>query len=258
MSGAGTASPYESSSAVRTMINRIGRFVFGYRDYLVPAGLILVLAATRPQYILGSAHLDRWMDVLGVAVAAMGQAVRVLVIGYAYVVRGGVDKQLAAPVLVREGFYAHSRNPMYFGNILLLVGLALIYNSLWVYLLVLPLFLGGIFAIIWAEEDFLAAKFGAEYEDYRRHSNRFVPNPIGLRQTLSGMQFDWRRVLRKEYGTTFAWTSVALLLMIWQRLVNDGYTAHRTQIHYLLLAYVPLAGAWATVRWLKKSHRLDS
>ena len=51
-----------------------------------------------------------------------GQAVRVMVIGYAYIQRGGVNKQLAARSPGREGVYAHSRNPMYVGNFLLLAG----------------------------------------------------------------------------------------------------------------------------------------
>ena len=239
-------------------VQRLGRFVFRFRDYLTPLGLVLILALTWPEHLFGSEAVNRWVDALGLLVAATGQALRVLVIGFAYIVRGGANKQLAAPKLVCEGFYAHSRNPMYVGNMLLLTGLAIIYNSRWVYVVGLPLFIGGLLSIVKAEEQFLATKFGGEYEDYCRRVNRFLPNPRGLRATMASMTFDWKRVLRKEYGTTFAWLSAALFLLIWERLVHFGYPARRTEINRLLLCYAPLIAAWATVRWLKKRHRLDS
>ena len=246
--------PARTSAAVQWL----GQFVFRFRDYLAPAGLVVILAVTWPEHLFGSESADRWADVLGLLVAAAGQALRVLVIGYAYIVRGGVGKQLAAPKLVSQGFYAHSRNPMYVGNILLLSGLAIIYNSRWVYVVGLPLFIGGLLAIIRAEEQFLAGKFGREYEEYCRRVNRFLPNPRGLRTTMASMSFDWKRVLRKEYGTTLAWTSAALFLMIWERLTHFGYAARHTEIGGLLLAYVPLITAYASVRWLKKNHKLVS
>jgi protein-S-isoprenylcysteine O-methyltransferase Ste14 len=240
------------------LVQQLGRFAFRFRDYLTPAALVLILAFTLPEHPFGSPAVNRWVDALGFLVAASGQALRVLVIGYAYIVRGGVGKQLAAPKLVCEGFYAHSRNPMYVGNVLLLVGLAIIYNSRWVYILVLPAFLGGLLAIVKAEEQFLAAKFGHEYDEYCQRVNRFLPNLRGLRGTMAEMQFDWKRVLRKEYGTTFAWLSAALFLLIWERLVHFGYSGAHTTINLLLLAYVPLVAAYATVRWLKKTRRLNS
>jgi protein-S-isoprenylcysteine O-methyltransferase Ste14 len=249
----------EGVSAPRAkVVQWLGRFVFRFRDYLAPAGLLLILALAWPEHLFGSEAVNRWVDLLGLLVAAAGQTLRVLVIGYAYIVRGGSNKQLAAPKLVCEGFYAHSRNPMYVGNILLLTGLAIIYNSRWVYIVGLPVFLGGLLAIVRAEEHFLAAKFGGEYENYCQRVNRFLPNPRGLRATMRAMRFDWRRVLRKEYGTTFAWLSVALFLLIWERLVHFGYAARHTEIDRLLLCYVPLTIAYATVRWLKKHRRLDS
>jgi protein-S-isoprenylcysteine O-methyltransferase Ste14 len=250
--------PRVAAPGERTVVQQLGRFVFRFRDYLTPLGLALILALTWPEHLFGSEAVNRWVDVLGLLVAASGQALRVLVIGYAYIVRGGSNKQLAAPKLVCEGFYAHSRNPMYVGNILLLTGLAIIYNSRWVYVIGLPVFIGGLLSIIKAEEQFLAGKFGPEYAAYCRRVNRFLPNPHGLRATMASMTFDWKRVLRKEYGTTFAWLSVALFLLIWERLLHFGYAARRPEINGLLLCYIPLLAAYATLRWLKKHHQLDS
>ncbi|HVN87331.1 MAG TPA: isoprenylcysteine carboxylmethyltransferase family protein [Candidatus Binatia bacterium] len=239
-------------------VQGVGRFVFRFRDYLAPAGLASILMLTNPEQLLGSEDADTLADLIGVMLCLIGQAVRVTVIGYAYIVRGGANKQLHAPKLVCEGFYAHSRNPMYLGNFLLLGGLAVMYNSRWVYVVALPLFIGGILSIIRAEEAFLREKFGAEYDDYCRRVHRFWPRLKGLRRTLAPMTFDWKRVLRKEYGTTFAWISAAMFLETWEQVLRFGYRGNPAKVHLLAAAYVVVLLAYGTVRFLKKTHRLDS
>jgi protein-S-isoprenylcysteine O-methyltransferase Ste14 len=238
-------------------VTSIGRFVFRYRDYLAPLGLALILVGTRPQPFFASARADAWFDAVGLLVAACGQAVRFVVIGYAYIQRGGVDKQLAANRLVCEGIYAHSRNPMYVGNFLLLAGLVMIYHSLAVYLVAFPVYLLGIWTIIKSEEEFLAKRFGRDYEDYCRRVNRFLPRLRGMRQTLGSMRFDWRRVVRKEYGTTFAWTSVALVLIAWEQIHWYGAAAARDLLVVLAAAWLGILLLYAVARWLKKTRRLD-
>jgi protein-S-isoprenylcysteine O-methyltransferase Ste14 len=236
-------------------VTRLGRFVFRYRDYLAPLGLVLILVCTRPQPLFNSPQLDLWLDALGLAVATCGQALRILVIGYAYIQRGGVQKQLAANRLVCEGIYAHSRNPMYVGNFLLLTGLAIIYHSPIVYFVALPVYLLGILAIVRSEEEFLKGKFGSEYEDYCRRVNRFLPQLHGMRTTLATLHFDWRRVVRKEYGTSFAWISVALLLIGWEQLHWYGGAAYGT-VRGLVVAWLVVVSLYSVARWLKKTRRL--
>lgn len=252
------STPAQGRNTVTALVSWVGRFVFKYRDYLAPAVGILILAYVRPRPLFGSERADRWLDLAGVLVALTGQSIRATVIGYAYIVRGGAKKQLAAPRLVREGFYAHSRNPMYMGNFLLLLGLALIYNAPLVYLVGLPACVGGLWAIVRSEEEFLRGKFGAEYDDYCRTVNRFLPDIRGLRQTLSGMHFDWRRVLRKEYGTTFAWISTAIVFMGFERVSWHGLAQSTPALRTLGSVWLALGVCYLAVRWLKKSGRLAS
>ncbi len=198
------------------------------------------------------------MDGVGTGVALSGQALRVLVIGFAYIKRGGRRKRITADRLVCEGIFAHVRNPMYLGNLLIILGLALIANSPWWYLLVAPGFATAYFAIVLAEEDFLAKKFGKEYEEYCRRVNRFVPRFTGLAQSLRPFAFDWKRVIRKEYGTTFTWTSTTLLLLIWERWEQFGYAKEKAAIQKLLLPLPFLGLAYLTVLALKKYGKLRS
>jgi protein-S-isoprenylcysteine O-methyltransferase Ste14 len=247
-----TGSPF-----AQLLADRLGRFVFRYRDYLVPLVLLGIVLLTPPATI-GSARVDAWLDVLGLLIAAAGQALRLAVIGFAYIRRGGINKRLAAPTLVCEGLYAHSRNPMYVGNMLLFVGLMLIYNSPWGYFLMLPLVLLALLAIVRAEERFLTQRFGSAYADYCRRVNRFLPDPRGLRTTLAGMQFDWRRAVRKDYGTVFAWLSAAFFLLAWEGVRRSGVTHAAPQLRGLAGWYAGVLVAYAIVRWLKKSRRLRS
>src|SRR5262249_10131306 len=200
------------SSAVR-----LGHFLFFARNYLFPLAFLTLMLTTRPKFFWGSEQLDYWMDALGIVVALVGQGCRILAVGYAENIRrGGRQKKVAAATLIRHGFFAHSRNPLYFGNLLIITGLGLIAHNHWWYLLVLPVFIGVYWAIVLAEEEFLAKKFGSGYQDYCRTVNRFVPTLTGLRRSLSNCSFDCQRVLRKEYGVTCSWLSMAIGLLIWE------------------------------------------
>ena len=67
-------------------------------------------------------------------------------------------------------------------------------------------------------EEYLADHFAEEYREYFRRVNRWVPDFRGLKQATAGMQFNWRRVVLKEYGSTYAWGATALLLMAYDTL----------------------------------------
>src|SRR5262245_34872168 len=134
-----------------------GHLLFGYRDYLFPLAFLLLTVTTKPAFPLGSERLDWWMDVVGLVVALMGEGCRVLAVGCVQNIRrGGRHKRLRATTLIRTGFFAHSRNPLYLGNLLIFCGLVLIANSYWWYVLALPAFVGVYWFIVLAEEDFLA------------------------------------------------------------------------------------------------------
>ena len=69
----------------------VGNWLFRWRNYLFPVTFLGVLFLARPLFPGGSLAADRWMDFAGILVAAAGQTVRGLVIGLAYVTRGGLE-----------------------------------------------------------------------------------------------------------------------------------------------------------------------
>jgi protein-S-isoprenylcysteine O-methyltransferase Ste14 len=235
---------------------RYGNFLFRYRNAIFPVVLVALVFAFRPQWPRGSERLDNGLDLTGVIVAMVGQLFRVAVIGYAYIVRGGRQGRVYAEGLVTEGFFAHSRNPLYVGNILVLMGLFLIHNNPWVYAIGLPFFLIGYRAIVAAEEAFLGGKFGAAYEAYRTAVPRWFPRLGGLRASLEGMRFNWRRVILREYGSTYAWMAGAIVLMIADTLTHLSYQERSGYINLLLACLVMLSIAYGVARYLKLSRRL--
>jgi protein-S-isoprenylcysteine O-methyltransferase Ste14 len=76
--------------------------------------------------------------------------------------------------LVRGGIYKNIRHPLYLSLLLLPIGVALVFAS---YLGGPILILAAIFVIdrMIREERLLAAHFGDEFEDYRRHTWRLLP-----------------------------------------------------------------------------------
>ncbi len=230
----------------------LGKVFFRYRNVLAPAIFLLALALSRPQYPLGRGDLNLMFDVAGVVIVLLGQLLRVVTIGFEYIVRGGRNRRVYADDLVQGGMFALSRNPLYLGNVLIAVGLALIIHAPAFYLIVIPLTLLAYSATVAAEEAYLRKKFGTQYEDYCRRVNRWWPRLTLFRSSVSGMHFNWKRVLLKEYNTTFILVALMVCLYIWTQYSVQGASA-------LPSPSVFLAGvlAWAllylTVRSLKKS-----
>ena len=252
----GTISAALPEERAPSALVRLGNFFFRYREGLFPAVELVLLLGLRPVLLNGSERQDRLLDALGVVVALLGQALRVTVIGYAYIVRGGRNRRVYADGLVTEGFFAHSRNPLYVGNLLVIAGLFLINNNPWAYAIGIPFFLLGYRAIVAAEEAYLRGKFGAAYDAYTRDVPRWLPRLRGLGASLGPMHFNWRRVVLKEYGSTFAWTAGAIVLLVRETLAYHSYRERASYINALLVCLALLTAAWASARWLKKSKRL--
>ncbi|MDQ7050744.1 MAG: isoprenylcysteine carboxylmethyltransferase family protein [Enterobacterales bacterium] len=79
-----------------------------------------------------------------------------------------------ASKLVISGFYRFTRNPMYLGMFLVLLGTALLFGSL-ASLLLLPAFIGAInYLQISNEEKALETLFGEEYLSYKQRVRRWL------------------------------------------------------------------------------------
>ena len=232
-----------------------GNFFFRYRNMLFPVFVVVTVLFCTPRFAFGDRTLDLWVDVAGAAIALTGQGLRMLTIGFEYIVRGGRQGKVYAEDLVQGGVFAHSRNPLYLGNLLIIVGLAVMVHSLPLYLVGIPFFIFVYAGIIAAEEKFLREKFGAEYEAYCARVNRVWPNWKGFRRSIAGICFNWRRIAIREYGTIFG-LALAIIgiraVTLFQVLGKEA----ESDILSLLWWLVPVLTTYVCVRYLKKSGRL--
>jgi hypothetical protein len=174
------------------------------------------------------------------------------------VIRGGRDGRVYAEDLVVAGLYRHVRNPMYVGNVLILLGVALASDSWRCVLVAVPLFLAIYTAIVAAEEAFLADRFGARYEQFVRTVPRWIPRVRGIASTLREQPFEWRRIVLKEYGTPFGWISGVLLLALWN-LWRDGhaFVGHGPAVAEIVACQVGVIALWAAARAMKRAQRAN-
>lgn len=73
----------------------------------------------------------------------------------------------ATLAIVSSGPFAYSRNPIYVGALIGLLGLAIAVNSLWFLAAAVVIFLVLQFGVIAREEAYLTRKFGQTYLDYK-------------------------------------------------------------------------------------------
>ena len=181
---------------------RLGAALFRVRGWS-PVPLLLVgLALARPGW--GPFHA-------GLALAVTGEAIRMAAV--AHIGARSRTRGAAVGPLVTRGPFAHCRNPLYLGNLLMAAGLAL--GTGIPALAALTALLVGLQyrAIVAWEERQLEAAHGESYRTYRRAVPRFLPRPGRRGAGEAGLRVPWPRVLRAERGTlavhVCGWTALA-------------------------------------------------
>src|SRR5215813_11283517 len=90
--------------------------------------------------------------------------------------RGGsnVPTNLPTTTIVESGPYRFTRNPIYFGMFLGLMGLAIAFDNLWLLMMLVPFALVIRYAVVAREEAYLERKFGDVYRGYRSRVRRWL------------------------------------------------------------------------------------
>lgn len=76
--------------------------------------------------------------------------------------------------LIKEGVYTRLRHPIYMGDFLWCLGLAVIFKAQWA-LLITPLWLSLLLAVARMEEKLLEREFGEEFQQYKQKVPSFIP-----------------------------------------------------------------------------------
>jgi protein-S-isoprenylcysteine O-methyltransferase Ste14 len=128
-------------------------------DWLVPLPL---LPAGVPVRLVGAAVFVAALALFGWAIVTMTQA--------------GTNVPTSQPVtaIVDTGPYRFTRNPIYLGMFLGLIGLAIAFNTLWLLMALVPFALVIRYGVVAREEAYLEGKFGDVYRGYRARVRRWL------------------------------------------------------------------------------------
>jgi len=85
-----------------------------------------------------------------------------------------VPTNLPTTAIVESGPHRFTRNPIYLGPFLGLIGLAIAFDNLWLLIMLVPFALVICYGVVAREEAYLERKFGDVYRGYRSRVRRWL------------------------------------------------------------------------------------
>jgi len=230
-----------------------GNWLFKKRSYipLVLLPVIFFSMLVSSDYPQAFAQTWTW-KILAFAVAFLGLAWRSYVIGQVPKGTSGRNTHCqVAEVLNTKGLYSIVRHPLYLGNFLMILGVVLWTGIWWLVLLYSLLFWLYYERIMFAEEEFLRAKFGHDFEKWAAKTPAFFP--AFSRYRPSELVFSMKNVLQREYSGLFAMVVSFVALELF-----DAFVVSKTGLlplpWILLLAFT--IAAVLVLRLIRKKTRL--
>jgi protein-S-isoprenylcysteine O-methyltransferase Ste14 len=238
-----------SVHTVQSQLVRQGRWLFTKRSVL-PVPLLLALATWT--YAHAPAHQDTFghyaWEVLCLLVGLIGLAIRVWSVGYAPPGTSGRSTRAPrAEELSRSGPYSLVRHPLYVGNFLMWMGVALFPRSvLW------ALVSGAYFwfcyeRIMAAEESFLEHRFGGAFRQWAAATPALIPRWANW--APPSMRFSWKAAAGREYPGMLGLIAALFLLELAEEAGEAGALSMDTLWIFLISGTVALA---IVARWLKR------
>lgn len=178
-----------------------GHTLFRYRSYL-PLLIILPLFIAMEESVYIEEMVGDGIEDLFVLLcfifSLLGLAIRAKTVGH---VPGGTSgrntQSQRAHHLNTTGMYSVTRNPLYLGNFIMILGVLLSIKVWWLVALGSLAFFIYMERIILAEEKFLADTYGDEYTQWREKTPVILPDfSLWKKPELS---FSWKTVLKREY-----------------------------------------------------------
>lgn len=182
---------------------------FKYRSYTPIPFVVIMLIFAYPNI---------WSIISGFIIALAGEMIRLWGVSWA-----GSETRTTGNVggtyLIVSGPFAHLRNPLYLGNILMYTGLGVMSFALFPWLQIAGLIFFSIQydLIVQEEEKYLEKTFGGEYEAYKANVPRFIP---GIKKYNAGNveqpAYDLKKGLKSERRSLQAFTLITVtILIIW-------------------------------------------
>ena len=238
--------------ALQEELEMQGNWLFRRRSLLplviLWVGVAAAVLSIRTRGVLFASVFPYWhlYEYLCLAVGLAGTLVRIYTVGHTPVGTSGRNTEgQVADVLNTTGIYSTVRHPLYLGNFLMWLGIALLTCNVGFIAAFILAYWIYYERIMFAEEQFLRRKFGDTYLRWAERTPAFIP--CFKRFRPNGLPFSWKKVIKKEKNGVFA---LFLLFSLF-----DGIVAWLGDIrpNYVLLALTVVSGiAYLILKYIKK------
>lgn len=179
-----------------------GNFLFKYRGQFPVLLFVLAVPFLFLTDMLNETDQIIWNSI-SVIVSVIGFLIRFYTIGTTPKGTSGRNtKQQIADYLNSTGIYSMVRHPLYLGNYLVWIGIAIFTYNIYFIVIVSLLFWLYYERIMFAEERFLEKKFGEEYITWSNRIPAFIPSFKHYTKTTIPLSI--KSVLRREYAGILA------------------------------------------------------
>jgi len=186
---------------------KLSEIFFKYRSY-TPIPFIIIMLLYQNSNI--------WSLITGFIIACMGEYLRLWGVSWA-----GSETRTTGNVggtfLIISGPFAHLRNPLYLGNIMMYTGIGIMSFALfpWLQIVGLIFFSLQYHIIINEEEGYLKNTFGKQFEAYIINVPRFIPRLSSYKVPgIEQPDFSWKDGMKSEMRTFQAFGFVIFTLII--------------------------------------------
>ncbi len=182
---------------------RAGNWLFRRRGHLPLFALIFLIwvsysSSTSPTAV---GRPDEW-ELAGILIGFVGLGLRAFTVGHAPRGTSYRSEEPEATVLSTDGIYSVVRHPLYLGNFILWIGVALGAGSGAAVVIVALVFWIYNERVMLAEERFLHGRFGSSFEEWARRTPSFIPRFRGWRP--NPLSFSPRFALRRDHTAVYA------------------------------------------------------
>jgi len=230
-----------------------GETLFRWRSYL-PLVLLPVLLYGLSDFSRASIDEkwgERW-EIFCLVLSMGGLLLRAFVVGQTpHRTSGRNTTEQVADTLNTTGLYSVVRHPLYLGNFLSWLGIALFPQSFLVLLVCILAFALYYERIMFAEEKFLSNKFQGAFREWADRTPAILPDLRLWRR--SRVRFSWRMVLRREYSGFFALVVTFTFLDVMRGYFERGWIRLEPGWAVFLAAGTAI---YVTLRWMKKNGKL--
>ena len=182
---------------------RAGNWLFRWRGHLPLLVLIFLMwvSYSSSTSAVAAGRLDVW-ELVGILIGVVGLGLRAWTVGHAPRGTSYRSQEPEATMLSTEGIYSVVRHPLYLGNFVLWIGVALGAGSIAAVVIAGLVFWIYNERIILAEERFLHGRFGSSFEEWARRTPSFIPRFSGWRP--NPLSFSPRFALRRDHTAVYA------------------------------------------------------